>query len=171
MVVRGGGVVRWTLQTMPQCHHVLDGAHVEAQCKGNRPPLALVWWFWSPDPFDVLVVVCGAQSGWTALTEAGSNGHTSTVALLLEKGASVDHADQVKRRCLCSSSATQAPESVCALCLGPVVSVVLPMRQFFWNGGVLLLRSPLTRRTFECCDNSVPQPGGSCNAQLGLLIG
>ena len=35
------------------------------------------------------------QDGWTALNIAAQNGHTSAVALLLEKGASVEQANKV----------------------------------------------------------------------------
>ena len=86
----------------------------------------LVKCFGSCEPFDVPVVVCDAQGGCTALIVAAENGHTSTVALLLEKGASVDQAEQVRRRCPCSSSAGPASVHVLVLCLNPVLSGVLP---------------------------------------------
>ena len=50
---------------------------------------------WIPEPFDTPAVVGDAQDGRTAIWIAAHNGHTSTVELLLEKGASVDHADKV----------------------------------------------------------------------------
>ena len=36
------------------------------------------------------------QGGNTALTFAAYDGHTATVTLLLDKGASIDHTDEVK---------------------------------------------------------------------------
>ena len=59
--------------------------------------LVVVHCFGSCQPFDVPVVVCDAQMGKTALIWAAREGHTSTVGLLLEKGASVDQADEVRR--------------------------------------------------------------------------
>ena len=76
--------------------------------------------------FDVPVIVCDAQEGWTPLMRAAQNGHTSTVGLLLEKGALVDHVDEVRRRCPCSSSASPASVHVLVFCLNPVLSAVLP---------------------------------------------
>ena len=49
----------------------------------------------SREPFDAFFVGCDTQDGWTALIVAAENGHTSTVALLLEKGSSVEQADKV----------------------------------------------------------------------------
>ena len=88
--------------------------------------LVFVKCFGSCEPFDVPVVVCDAQYGETALIVAARGGHTSTVALLLEKGASVDNAKQVRWRCLCSSTAGPASVHVLVLCLNPVLSGVLP---------------------------------------------
>ena len=65
--------------------------------------LVFVKCFGSCEPFDVPVGVCDAQGGAMALIVAARYGHTSTVALLLEKGASVDQADEVRWRCPCSS--------------------------------------------------------------------
>ena len=88
--------------------------------------LVFVKCFGSCEPFDVPVVVCDAQGGGTALIGAAKNGHTSTVELLLKKGASVDHAEEVRRRCPCSSSAGPPSVHVLVLCLNPVLSGVLP---------------------------------------------
>ena len=88
--------------------------------------LVLVKCFGSCQPFDVPVVVCDAQDGRTALMWAAQNGHTSTVGLLLEKGASVDQAEGVRRRCPCCSSARPASVHVLVFCLNPVLSAVLP---------------------------------------------
>ena len=120
----------------------------------------LVCQFWSPEAFDILVVVCDAQFGWTSLNLAVKNGHTSTVALLLEHGASVNHAEEVSQRFLFLCSAAQALLLVRAFGLIPVVSVVLPMRQSPSNGYGVLLRSLLTRRSLEhCCGNVCRQDG------------
>ena len=88
--------------------------------------LVFVKCFGSCEPFDVPVVVCDAQGGQTALFGAARGGHTSTVSLLLEKGASVDQANEVRRRCPCCSSAGPASVHVLVLCLNPVLSGVLP---------------------------------------------
>ena len=88
--------------------------------------LVFVKCFGSCEPFDVPVVVCDAQDGETALIVAARYGHTNTVALLLEKGASVDQAKQVRRRCLCSSTAGPPCVLVRVFCLNPVLPGVLP---------------------------------------------
>ena len=63
-------------------------------------PLDAHWWkpgdMVPKNTLDTPVVVRDAQDGWTAIMAAAQNGHTSTVALLLEKGASVNHANKVK---------------------------------------------------------------------------
>ena len=61
-----------------------------------RSILVLVMWFGSQGPCDVLAVVGDAQDGWTALIVAAHYGHSSTVALLLEKGTAVDQANKVR---------------------------------------------------------------------------
>ena len=59
--------------------------------------------FRSQDPFDTRAILVAAQDGATALHWAAQNGHTSTVALLLEKGALVDNVNKVKWIVLSSS--------------------------------------------------------------------
>ena len=84
----------------------------------------LVKCFGSCQPFDVPVVVCDAQDGWTALMVAAQNGHTSTVGLLLEKGASVDQVEKVRRRFPCSSSTWPASVHLLMFCVNLVLCVV-----------------------------------------------
>ena len=69
----------------------------------NGCTLVVVYWTGSQDPFDTHALVVDAQHSATALICAAENGHTSTVALLLEKGASVDHVNKVKWIVLSSS--------------------------------------------------------------------
>ena len=107
----------------------LDDAHVgsvQAWCVGglNGHLLVLVKCFGSCQPFDVPVIVCDAQYDRTALILAAQNGHTSTVALLLEKDASVDQSDEVRRRCPCSSSTWPVSVHVLMFCLNLVLCVV-----------------------------------------------
>ena len=86
----------------------------------------LVKCFGSCQPFDVPVVVCDAQSGWTALMLAALlRAHEQPWRLLLEKGASVDQGDKVRRRCPCCSSAGPASVHVLVFCLNPVLSAML----------------------------------------------
>ena len=44
------------------------------------------------------------NDGWTALIRASSNGHTETVAMLLEKGADVNAKNMIGRTALISAS-------------------------------------------------------------------
>ena len=86
----------------------------------NRPILVVAMWYGSRQHLDVVVVVCDSQDGLTALMWAVRNGHTSTVALLLEKGAPVDQADKVRLFCLPFSSAQIASVHVRVLCANPL---------------------------------------------------
>ena len=63
--------------------------------------------------------MCDAQDGSTALIWAAQNGHTSAVAVLIEKGASVDQADMVSCHGLSSFSAGPDPVDVFACCAEP----------------------------------------------------
>ena len=151
----------------------LDDAHVgsvQAWCVGgvNGHLLVLVKCFGSCQPFDVPVVVCDAQSGWTALIWAAENGDTSTVGLLLEKGASVDQGNKVRRRCPCCSSARPASVHVLVFCLNPVLSAVLPA----WSPLVLVVcfcREFDNQACFRAFYIVSAPAGGTCHALLRLV--
>ena len=75
-------------------HSVGLSTTVVCSCKWMHAGSNLV--VWVPTLFRHGTIVVDAQDGATALIMAARNGHTSTVALLMEKGASVDHAIEVK---------------------------------------------------------------------------
>lgn len=81
--------------------------------------MAAFKWFGSQESFNILIIVRDAQMGWTALTDAARNGHNSTVALLLENGASVEQANKVICHGLSSCSIGSDPVAVLACCAEP----------------------------------------------------
>ena len=136
------------------------------KCTGvpNRPTLVALKCVVSRPPFHSIVDVCGAQLGWTALICAAWNGHTSTVALLLEKGASVDQADEVRWRCPSSCSTGVTSANVCfvsGLCF-----------QLYWDSlhkcSLLLLGCSMTRHNSQRFYGTLDPRGDACRAHPSL---
>ena len=70
-------------------------------------------------------MISSAQNGWTALHEAAFNGHTALAALLLDRGADVNRADEeVSSKFVPARGRTQTA-AVAVIVAVPVVVVAM----------------------------------------------